>query len=520
MIGLKHGIGTIVNNIDLTPLASRARLSDVAIRAANKYKECSSIAVEAYLESANRLAHSRKPHLLGPRLRRAGQLLWKIASPSDERWGNLNRAIERVIETYRHDENPWICEELMRIQLQFKLGDNLAQIRICEEIAKCAEASGNWGLANRFWRCQAEWHQVQGEKGSILAALKQAARTHVGEADAALRRNPPSHSACAANLKSAMEALRRLPGTEREVERIHIRILDEQRLSMGECSEFQVSVDLSNQVDQTVRRFTSLSLPQSLRLLGECSEAVPIEALRQSAERDLADAPFLHLFGAVHVSKDGKQIARTPGGKVDDSIEKAPMLRVLMHRQNASNRQIWVTKFVLPALHVIHTSHPPVQIRDLEFLVRDNPFVPPGREAIYLRGLFAGFERDYLISSHLLIPQIESSLRHLMVTYGGDRRTSSLSENGDQLELTLDSLLGLDVIQAILDPSLHFDLSGLLSCRGVGENLRHDFCHGFIDFEAFGSTSAVYLWWIVYHICARPDLLRLQPFGSSSTPNP
>jgi hypothetical protein len=44
--------------------------------------------------------------------------------------------------------------------------------------------------------------------------------------------------------------------------------------------------------------------------------------------------------------------------------------------------------------------------------------VPEGHEGIYARGLFAGFKGDFLTATHLLVPQFESSIRHVLSQCG------------------------------------------------------------------------------------------------------
>ncbi|MFC3161608.1 hypothetical protein ACFOEQ_27085 [Chryseobacterium arachidis] len=45
-----------------------------------------------------------------------------------------------------------------------------------------------------------------------------------------------------------------------------------------------------------------------------------------------------------------------------------------------------------------------------------SPFVPEDRLHIYSLGITAGFQNDFVTAAHLLIPQLENSLRHLAVS--------------------------------------------------------------------------------------------------------
>ncbi len=97
------------------------------------------------------------------------------------------------------------------------------------------------------------------------------------------------------------------------------------------------------------------------------------------------------------------------------------------------------------------------------------------------RAIFSYWENDYLISSHLFIPLIESAIRELIRINGGSILKSNKIGGYDQI--TLGSLLGGQggmMINSIYDKiykeiSFYFQLVLTSSC---GMNLRDDFAHG------------------------------------------
>src|SRR5207253_6305138 len=108
-----------------------------------------------------------------------------------------------------------------------------------------------------------------------------------------------------------------------------------------------------------------------------------------------------------------------------------------------------------------------VRQRDLVFLVGDNPFIPSDHEGIYLRGLQSGFFGDWLVAMHLLIPQIESSIRYVFQQH--DVVTSTLESDGTQKERDLNQLLWMPELEQIFGPDIAFDLRGILIER-FGDN--------------------------------------------------
>jgi hypothetical protein len=157
---------------------------------------------------------------------------------------------------------------------------------------------------------------------------------------------------------------------------------------------------------------------------------------------------------------------------------------------------------ISPAVKQIREEHS-VRLRDFAFVVLDNPFVPEGREGLYARGLLAGFQHDFVVSTHLLIPQIENSIRVLLQRRGVI--TTKRLPNEVEEERDLGWLLHHEAIGRCLQPEMAFHFRALLIER-FGGNLRNEFAHGLISETNFHSAAAYYLWWLTLRMCALPLL--------------
>lgn len=143
----------------------------------------------------------------------------------------------------------------------------------------------------------------------------------------------------------------------------------------------------------------------------------------------------------------------------------------------------------------------------LPFLI-NNPLVSPGREYIIAQGLHAGLNYDFVTSTHLLIPQIEESLRYILIRF--KIATASFDDNGIQNELNLNQFLKDEKfagpLKKVFGEDFIFDLRGLLVER-FSSNLRNDMAHGLIDYRSLFTVSPIYFWWlalrfyVVLHIC-------------------
>lgn len=152
------------------------------------------------------------------------------------------------------------------------------------------------------------------------------------------------------------------------------------------------------------------------------------------------------------------------------------------------------------------------------FLTSNNPFVPPGREYLFAHGLHAGLIGDFVVSTHVLIPQIENSIRYILERQG--TITSSLNSKGIQDQKNLNNLLYDPYQQELLKifgEDIVFEFQGLL-VEKFGSNLRNKMAHGLMNPAEFYSYSTIYLWWLILRICCLPILYQLNSAGDKTEP--
>ena len=59
-----------------------------------------------------------------------------------------------------------------------------------------------------------------------------------------------------------------------------------------------------------------------------------------------------------------------------------------------------------------------VQFDDMLGIVVNSPFVPTDRAKLVSQGLLSGWAGDFVVATHLLVPQVENSLRHALRVRG------------------------------------------------------------------------------------------------------
>ncbi|HAD78865.1 MAG TPA: hypothetical protein DCF99_04915 [Flavobacteriaceae bacterium] len=122
-------------------------------------------------------------------------------------------------------------------------------------------------------------------------------------------------------------------------------------------------------------------------------------------------------------------------------------------------------------------------------------FIPEERVGFFIEGIYQGFQNNFSLASHILIPQIENSLKYIIELNG--RNTIKLAED-IQNDNTLGSILNKEkynkMLDGICDPDIILELNNFL-CDGNSVNFRNKICHGLISpFET--EYYGIYLWWI------------------------
>ncbi len=115
------------------------------------------------------------------------------------------------------------------------------------------------------------------------------------------------------------------------------------------------------------------------------------------------------------------------------------------------------------------------------------------------------WQGDYVTATHLLLPQIENSLRHTLQMAGRD--SAKIEEDGLEGDRALNTLLDYchTDLEAILGIDIVWELDSLLNFR-AGPALRHQLAHGKMIWNAFFTDEAVSACWLVYLLTLAPIL--------------
>lgn len=496
----------------------KARVADILWVRRRDYQMAQQ-AVKAYLKSAVELEDPKKWNQCFIRIERALRLARRIRYQVEA----VVAHVEAVLGRYNGGDPMWLSAKLMELLQEYRFGEPTKYAALAEKAATLAESAHDWRRARAYWENKSKWHLIEKDGEKERAASMLAAETYVKEAEDALKRNPPSYLTASHYMQKAVEAFRSIRGAKEETvdakarsEEVHKHLIQYQEESRKELVSSSYQMDISEMVEQARAHVRGKDFQDALFALALLGTPTKVSQLQQEVHKQSREYVLSHLFPTVMMNERGKVVAHQAASVLSsDPNESKAATRFKMY-ENAAHYQVFHAQaFIEPARYQINLEHS-VRVNDLLPIVSHSPFVPPEREYLFAKGLYAGLTGDFFTSTHILIPQIENSIRYLLWTQQ-NVRTSGLDNRGIQEEHRLTTTLDpskCPEISSIFNEDTLFDLQGLL-VEDSGSNLRNRMAHGLINDNGFFSPLMSYLWWLTLRLCCLPILIHQQKVEQS-----
>jgi hypothetical protein len=442
----------------------RARVADVLWVSRKDYKAAQK-AVEAYIDSARVLETGDMWPPFADRLQRAmqigAQLGW--SKPFHQK---AIIAVEDAISRHEESNDGLLCARLMHLLLRDRIGDPKRYAPVAEKLAKKMEAIPNWHFARDYWQLKAAWDSKDGRQEDAGIAHLQIANTYVQLAEGFTTAGQPSFLGAAHWMAKAVHTLHEAKAPPADIEKAHRRLLELQQRGMTEMETIQIPLEPGSELEANLKKSAKEA---ASHVAGQCFEDAILrlasivgttqpDKLRKRIEDPNSGGVFTQLFGSTTVRPDGKISDSKPSLASDEPQQREEaVLKEMYSQARTLDWKLRVQVSIEPARQQIVAEHP-ARPMDLLFLVQDNPFVPRGREGLFLRGLHAGLRGDLVLALHLLLPQIENSLREIFAAKG--IITSKLESDDTQDERDLGWMLTHSEIAKIFGEGMAFDLRG------------------------------------------------------------
>lgn len=433
---------------------------------------------------------------------RAISLARMLKAGAGDRVQQMEAAILAVLDAAGHQDGflgLWLADLLKTNGMARDCRTDIA--KRLESLARDFDSTGDMHRAREYFSVASDWYRLSADESKAAEMTVSVAEGWVKEAIAQTSLSTPSHMVAASFYENAIQTYRSVPRTERAAFRVDDRIAelrthlsDSGEKALGEMGVISTpGVDISELVENARKAVSGKSPIDALKAFANLHRGARVDTLRKGAIDRMQQFPLQSLFAATVMSRDGRVIAKRPamniGSEATDSDEIA--IRAGMIQDYGILVHIVVQGDIWPALETMLLEH---RLREADFidLARNSPIVPKGREGLFGKALFCGYERDFVSALHLLIPQIEHMVRVHLKQAGA--KTTNLDQDGIENENGMSTLMDLPEAETVFGKDLTFELKTLF-CDAFGPNLRNELAHGLLDEDSCHSPYAIYAWW-------------------------
>ncbi|QOY54004.1 DUF4209 domain-containing protein [Candidatus Sulfurimonas marisnigri] len=304
--------------------------------------------------------------------------------------------------------------------------------------------------------------------------------------------------------ENAIKEYRKVAGKHREkydinindrIDEIHQEMNKSNLLSLDYMQPMDLGeVNLTELTNYSIKEVSDKNFEEALYRFANIYSSKDVNKLHKEATKSTEKFSISKLFGATHFASDGRVISKRAGMDFLDKESKDYEDSIFHEMVQSYDLEIdLITKAsIIPAFQQLLFEHR-ITKDDLYSLCSTSSIIPAYRTVFWIEGLYFGFENNFIVSTHLLIPQIEHLVRVKMKEKG--IKTSTISTDGIETENGLSTLLDNEKITEVLDETILFEFKALLT-EQIGKNFRNNVAHGLCEVNTLRSIHAIYFWWL------------------------
>lgn len=473
----------------------QARIGDV-LWLRRKDAKTARVAVRAYLETGKLLEDPMRWLQSMQRYERALRLARQIEPKGDLPKLVLSHLESRVIH-YDGGDPLFFSYKALKLLAEFRYGDFSILAAIAGKAANQAFVNGDFRRARSYYEVQAEHLKLGKKNDEAEAARIASARTHVDEAES--REAKGEYIAAHTFWGDAISAFRDRASLRKEIPELQKRYSASGEKLRDEMEEINSDpIDISEFVEGSRAAVRELPWPDAFYKLVSFVPLIDPAKLRASTESELADHPLQATISADMYDASGRKIGVRPPAFTENKDQYERAIAGFMEQRASIQRSLVVCAHIVPAMKQILDDNE-ISRNSFPVVLDDSALIPDDRRDWFYQAFEAGFRSDFSTALHILIPQIENGLRHLLERRGV--KPVTVDNEGVEEVWGLERILSHSLTLELLGASFVFELKSLLVER-VGPNLRNLFAHGALSPESFRSEISIYLFWLIMRLAA------------------
>lgn len=318
----------------------------------------------------------------------------------------------------------------------------------------------------------------------------------------------PNYLQASIVFRTAFQIFREIPNIYRSSLNIGFLMNDSQRKqreclieSQKHATTFTSTVDVSDHIEQTHQFINRLNFNQdplgSLAMLFWKTHPETYKTRYDRAIQNMKDCLIMQIGQTFITTKDGrfaKSISPDKNMGNEDNDDRINHM-MFMHYDIYISFVVYLT--LQPTLDIIRKGSFLTE-KTIEEIVKRSPFIFPEKRKMWIRGLLAGVQGDFMIALFILSPLVEDFIRTIL-KYGYNVDTIHTNPDGQQMEKGLSTLINEPMIEKAIEKDLVYELN-VLFCDNIGYNLRNNIAHGLVYDDLTESYISVYAWWFVFKL--------------------
>lgn len=370
--------------------------------------------------------------------------------------------------------------------------------RDAEDLAARAEP-GTYAMAvhkvlKRAAHLYARAGDADAEKRCLLAAVEQTLL---------MRKDVQADSGAEAYwLDVAIRELEEIPGTDERRAAMEVELRGLQKRSLKNMGSIPIEIDVTDVREKVAKLFDEHPLSKCLLMYAQLTHSPDPEQLRKEAIETRESAPLMSMMPTSYIDERGRPTKSVDGASTDEAPKDEWFWRAIEMPERIRRMHI-VGGRIEPARQVMMARF---HIREDHFaaIVGNSPFIAPSQRMIFALGFTRLFQGDYISAAHLLIAQIESGVRRVLLGSGHDAAKRRKGE-GTFEDLSLSNIFEKmpEAMDDVFTPFLAHEINQLFAKR-PGPALRHELAHGKVSDGSCYSHDVVYACWLIFRLACLP----------------
>lgn len=217
------------------------------------------------------------------------------------------------------------------------------------------------------------------------------------------------------------------------------------------------------------------------------------EADDRAAAEKILEGDITAVIPETSLISDGR-VADKSDADADDAVDRQKGDDAQFHRH------IVTIGLTLSTLRTPRTGHTLSKDPFLP-IAQASAIVPPGHEALFASGPWAGWNYDFGVAAHVLTPRIKALVRHR--PHRGRSGHGAPGRGGTEDEISLPELLDNPETRNMFGEHILYELQSLDAGR-FHSNLSHNIARGLVDDSIRRFIVTVYAWWSTLRLVMVP----------------